>query len=338
MDFWQNTNLVVGARWDTSDARNTDYAAFNFTTGTSANPGRFAADNVTASGNDSGESYSVSLSHKLPYGLRPYATYARSSITLAGSSQQIGNSTILSDTGHIGEAELKEAGIKSSLFNDRLFMAVAYYEQSRFDVTEPDDPSFGAEVSSTITEGWEFEFKYAPMKNLFIGGYATYKEARYVDLPVSANINIDARTLGFMDVLDPVTGEVLYPAEAFLYGGRPALVMPGELASEYGEITGNPDTQYGLNANWQPTSMWGFNMSANWFEETFTSRLRNVELPSVFVLNGGVTFEKGDLNLRLSGFNLLDKRWFRARNGYTTPDVVNPQPDRYWQLTVKYDF
>jgi outer membrane receptor protein involved in Fe transport len=338
MDFFRNTNLVLGARWDTSDARNTDYADFNATTGTSANPGLFTTDDVTARGSDSGDSWSVSLSQKLPFGIRPYATYARSSITLAGSSQQLGNATILSDGGHIGEAELKEAGIKSSLFGDRLFMALAYYEQSRFDVTEPDDPSFGAEVSSSITEGWEWEFKYAPMKDLFIGGYATYKEAQYVDLPVSANINIDARTLGFMDVLDPLTGEVLYPAEAFLYGGRPALIMPGALASEYGTLTGNPDTQYGLNANWQASKTWGFNMSANWFDSTFTSRIRNVELPSVFMLNGGITFAKGDLNMRLSGFNLLDKRWFRARNGYTTPDVVNPQPNRYWQLTVKYDF
>ncbi len=338
MDLFHGTNLTAGARWDTSDGRNTDYAAFNFTTGTSANPGAYQTSDVTASGTDSGASWSVSLSQKLPFGIRPYATYARSSITLAGSSQQLGNATILSKGGFIGEAELKEAGIKTSLFHDRLFMSAAYYEQSRFDVTEPDDPSFGAEVSSTVTKGYEFEFKYAPMKNLFVGGYATYKRAEYVDLPVSANINIDARTLGFVDVLDPVTGAVLYPAEAFLYGGRPALVMPGALASQYGKITGNPDTQFGLNANYEMESGFGFNASANWFESTYTSRLRNIEVPSVFLVTAGLTYTKNDLHLRLSGYNLLDKRWFKARNGYTTPDVVNPQADRSWQLTVKYDF
>ncbi|MEJ0040310.1 MAG: TonB-dependent receptor [Gammaproteobacteria bacterium] len=337
-DFWHGTNLVIGGRWDSVNARNTDYAAFNFTTGTSANPGAYQTGDQTADGRDSGTSWSASLSQKLPFGLHPYVTYARSSITLAGSSQQLANTVIDSKTGFIGEAELKEAGIKSSILHDRLFMTLAYFEQSRFDVTEPDDPSFGAEVSSSITKGWEFEAKFSPMKNLFVAAFATYKEMEYVDLPVSANLNIDARTLGFQDVLDPVTGAVLYPAEAFLYGGRPALVMPGELSSKYGKLTTNPNTQLGLNANYDLPRGVGVNISTNWFSKADTGRLQNVTLPSVFLLNAGATYQTGGLHLRLSGYNLLDKRWFKARTGYTTGDIVNPQPDRSWQLTAKYDF
>ena len=37
---------------------------------------------------------------------------------------------------------------------------------------------------------------------------------------------VDARTLGFQDVLD-AQGNVIYPAEAFLYGGRTRIVLPG---------------------------------------------------------------------------------------------------------------
>lgn len=337
IDIGSKTNLTIGGRYDYASARNTDYAAFNFATGTSDNPGAFATENATARGSDSGTSYSASLSHQLPFGIRPYVTYARSSLTLTGSSQQMGNAQIRADD-IIGQSELKEAGIKWSLFNDRLFLSTAWYEQSRYDVTEPDDPSFGAEVTSAITEGVELEAKWAPTNNMFLSAFAIYQKAHYLDLPVSANINIDARTLGFQDVVDPNTGEVIYPAEAFLYGGRAFLTMPAELAKKYGRLTGNPEHQYGLTGSYSLPFGLGFNVNLNWISETYTSRLRNVELPEAFLVSAGVTYDLGKWNLRLSGYNLTNERWFRARNGYTSPDVMNPQPTRYWTFTARFGF
>jgi iron complex outermembrane receptor protein len=337
IDIATKTNVTIGARYDHASADNTDYAAFNFSTGTSANPGRFNTADVGASGSDSDTSYTISLSHQLPFGIRPYVTYARSSLTLTGSSQQIGNAQITSGD-IIGQAELKEAGVKWSLLDDKLFLSSAVYQQSRYDVTEPDDPSFGAEVTSVITDGVEFEAKWAPAENLFLSGFAIYQKAVYLDLPVSANINIDARTLGFQDVIDPVTGEVVYPAEAFLYGGRAFLIMPGALNSRYGRITGNPEHQYGLTGNYKMKSGLGFNANLNWVSETATSRLQNVVLPEAMLVSAGVTYEAKNWNLRLSGFNLTNERWFRARNGYTSPDVVNPQPTRSWTLTARFNF
>jgi outer membrane receptor protein involved in Fe transport len=337
IDIASKTNLTIGGRYDYANARNTDYAAFNFSTGTSANPGRFTTGNLTASNSDSGMSYSASLSHQLPFGIRPYVTYAQSSLTLTGSSQQIGNAQITSGD-IIGQAELKEAGVKASLFGDKLFLSSAVYQQSRYDVTEPDDPSFGAEVTSVITDGLEFEAKWAPSKDLFVSAFAIYQKAKYLDLPVSANINIDARTLGFQDVVDPVSGDVIYPAEAFLYGGRAFLIMPGALNNKYGRITGNPEHQYGLTGNYKMPGGLGFNVNLNWISETATSRLQNVVLPEALLVNAGVTYEAKNWNLRLSGYNLTNETWFRARNGYTSPDVVNPQPTRYWSLTARFNF
>ena len=337
IDIATKTNLTIGGRYDRASADNTDYAAFNFSTGTSANPGRFNTTDASASGSDSDTSYTVSLSHQLPFGIRPYVTYSRSSLTLTGSSQQIGNAQITAGE-IIGQAELKEAGVKWSLLDDKLFLSSAVYEQSRYDVTEPDDPSFGAEVTSVITEGVEFEAKWAPAENLFLSAFAIYQKANYLDLPVGANINIDARTLGFQDVVDPVTGEVVYPAEAFLYGGRAFLIMPGALSSEYGRITGNPEHQYGMTGNYKSKSGLGFNVNLNWVSETATSRLQNVILPDALLVNAGVTYETKNWSLRLSGFNLGNETWFRARNGYTSPDVVNPQPTRYWSLTARFNF
>jgi iron complex outermembrane receptor protein len=337
IDIATKTNLTIGARYDHASADNTDYAAFVFATGTSANPGRFNTTDASASGSDSDTSYTISLSHQLPFGIRPYVTYARSSLTLTGSSQQIGNAQI--NAGEIiGQAELKEAGVKWSLFDDKLFLSSAVYEQSRYDVNEPDDPSFGAEVTSVVTEGVEAEAKWAPADNLFLSAFAIYQKANYLDLPVGSNINIDARTLGFQDVIDPVTGAVIYPAEAFLYGGRAFLIMPGALSSQYGRISGNPEHQYGMTGNYKMKSGLGFNFNLNWVSETATSRLQSVVLPEALLVSAGVTYETKNWNLRLSGFNLANETWFRARNGYTSPDVVNPQPTRYWTFSARYNF
>ena len=257
--------------------------------------------------------------------------------TSSRSSQQIGNAQIASGD-IIGQAELKEAGVKWSGFGDKLFLSSAVYQQSRYDVTEPDDPSFGAEVTSVITDGLEVEAKWAPSKNLFVSAFGIYQKAKYLDLPVSANINIDARTLGFRDVVDPATGEVIYPAEAFLYGGRAFVIMPGALNNKYGRITGNPEHQYGMTGSYKLHNGLGFNCNLNWISETATSRLQSVILPEALLVSAGVTYENKNWNLRLTGSNLTNETWFRARNGYTSPDVVNPQPTRYWGFTARYNF
>ncbi len=49
--------------------------------------------------------------------------------------------------------------------------------------------------------------------------------------------------LDFLDVLDPVTGEVLYPAEAFFYGGKATVQLPAGQSAFSKRVT-NPDKQY----------------------------------------------------------------------------------------------
>ena len=64
-DIHERTNILLGVRLDGSHARNTEFAGFDPNTGTSANPGAFDASDVSASGWDSGVSWSASLSHSL---------------------------------------------------------------------------------------------------------------------------------------------------------------------------------------------------------------------------------------------------------------------------------
>ncbi len=102
-------------------------------------------------------------------------------------------------------------------------MSTGAYRQTRTDISASDDPTIGAEVSSTVSKGWEAEVKFAPLPDMYVSLYGLRQKTRYL-YNLGGNVLVDARTLGFRDVVDPVTGAVIYPAEAFLYGGRAFLV------------------------------------------------------------------------------------------------------------------
>jgi iron complex outermembrane recepter protein len=148
---------------------------------------------------------------------------------------------------------------------------------------------------------------------------------------------VDARTLGFQDVLD-ADGNVIYPAEAFLYGGRTRVRLPAGLA-EYAKKQGNPDTQFGLSSSFQLNNGLGFTLSGNYFATTCTGRLCTVRLPESYVFNAGVLLDTGRWHFKLDVSNLLDERYFRSRTGDTLGNVLaQAMPDRRWQLTVKTTF
>jgi iron complex outermembrane receptor protein len=335
-DIGARTNLLVGGRIDGSLARNVDYAgSFTANAGTSGNPGSVLAEDSTAKAWDSGASWSTSISYALTRNIRPYLTWARSSIVLDGNNNTLENAVI--EAGHIGTALLKEVGIKASLLDERLFLSAAAYEQSRIEV-DSDDPldTLLAYASATKTEGWTGELKWVPLRNLFLSFYGLHQTTRY-DPNVGSVQLVDARTLGFKDVLD-ANGNVIYPAEAFLYGGRTRVRLPAGMR-EYAKKQGNPDTQLGLSSSFQWNNGLGFTLSGNYFAATCSGRLCTVRLPESYVVNAGVLLDTGRWSFKLDVSNLLDERYFRSRTGDTLGNVLaQAMPDRRWQLTVKATF
>ena len=329
-------NLVLGGRFDRSRARNVNYAGtFDPVAGTSDNPGAYAASNVGASAWDGEASWSGSVSYALTRRIRPYLTVSRSAIVLDGNNNALSNDII--NAGHIGTARLSELGIKASLFEDRLFATVSAYEQARTNV-EVDDPDavLYAYPTATRARGWTGELKWVPTRNLFVSAYATQQVTKY-NPNYQATQLVDARTLGFQDVLDE-NGNVIYPAEAFLYGGRSRLILPAGLP-QYAKKQGNPETQLGFATTYQWNNGLGFSLGANYFSATCTGRLCTVRIPEGVVASAGAFFEAGRWLLKLDVNNLFDETLFRARTG----DVLgNPlaqvMPDRRWQITLKADF
>jgi hypothetical protein len=328
--------MMLGGRYDRSHAENIDYAeSFNPTTGTAANPGAYFGVDMREAAWDGGVSWNVSVSYALTPTIRPYATFAESSVMLDANNNQLTNAVI--EAGHIGSSRLNEIGIKASLFDDRLFMTAAGYEQARADI-DADDPNalLYAYATATKARGVTAEVKWVPSPNAFLSLYGMKQTTTY-DPNVGSPQLVDAKTLGFQDIVDE-QGRVIYPAEAFLYGGRSRIVLPGNV-SAYSKKEGNPDVQLGFSTSYQWHNGFGFTLSGNYFSSTCTGRLCTVRIPQSFLGNAGVFLSTDAWLFKLDYNNILDKRYFRARTGDTLGNpLAQALPDRRWQFTVKTQF
>jgi outer membrane receptor protein involved in Fe transport len=344
IDLFTNWNFIVGGRYDTSDAQATDMPSFNANTGRSPAagvtclapgtgcPGAYLTTQSFAEGTDEGRSWSVSISRQVGDRWRPYMTSAVSSLQLSTSNDTLQVAVVRA--GHIGEAELQEAGIKATFFDEKLQWTSALYRQTRTDVSEPEDPTEGADVSSTEAHGVELEVRWVPTRDLFFSAYVLNQFAEFT-VPSSASISLTARQMGFQDVVDPATGEVLYPAEAFFYGGKANVNLPVRTPG-YLERSGNPETQAGVNMSYTFESGFGLIFGANWFSEVWADRGMTALIPEATVLNAGFTYEKGFWDMRVNGYNVADEHYFRAGGG--NAGIMSVMPGRRWEFTAKRMF
>ncbi len=344
IDLLRKTNVIIGGRWDISEAENKNYAgvwALGGAGTSNTNPLRQITAATQSKGTDDGYSWSTSLSHQLPFNIRPYVTLASSSLALDGSDNRIGDAIIVA--GHIGSAKLKEVGIKSSLLKNTVFITGSAYEQTRIILQSLDeDPAAadalnGAFASSTTTRGAEFEVKWVPTKRFFVTAYALKQKTEFI--PNSGGtMLVDARTLGFEDVVDPATGQVIYPAEAFLYGGRSRVTLPSDIEG-FKYKGGNPEKQAALTAGYTLRNGLGVTFSSNYFSAVNTGRLGIVRLPTSYIYNANVFWSTAKWSVKFDLFNLLDERYFKPRTGDTLGDALaQAMPGRRWQVTVRRNF
>jgi hypothetical protein len=322
-------------------------------------PGSYTSTTALASSAYSSQnatSWTASISHELPWAhMRPYFTAASSSLALDGSNSLFAVGTVAGATPSgasnlvtgadgvrrasggkiIGEAILRELGIKGTLFGGKAQWTLDAFRQTRNDVSSPTDPSVGVEVTSTETKGIEADFKFAATKKLFISTSLVHMTSKYLTGGVASNQEVSGRDLGFQDIVDPVTGAV-YPAEAFLYGGRTALQItdPNNL---YSDVPGLPNWQGAFNVTYQLPHGFGVNAGSQYFSQSWANRIKTVKLPQATLFDLGATYDHGNLHLRVSSFNITDKRYFQS--GQTTnANLLTVMPGRRWQLQLKADF
>ena len=344
IDLFTKWNFMVGGRYDTSDAEATDMPSFNANTGRSPAPGvtclepgtgcpgAYLTTQTYAEGTDDGTSWSFSVSRQVGERWRPYLTSAVSSLQLSTANDTLQVAVVRA--GHIGAAELQEAGVKAGFFEEKLQWTSALYRQTRTDVTDPEDPTEGADVSSTEAHGVEMEVRWVPTRDLFFSAYVLNQFAEFT-VPSSASISLTARQMGYQDVVDPVTGEVIYPAEAFFYGGKANVNLPVNQPG-YRERTGNPETQAGVNMNYSFKNGLGVVFGANWFSEVWADRGMTAMIPAATTYNLGFTFEHELWDLRVNGYNVADEHYFRAGGG--NAGIMSSMPGERWEFTAKRAF
>jgi iron complex outermembrane recepter protein len=357
VNLWQKTNLLLGARTDRVKARVNESASFSPNTGNIGTPtqalinayiagnaclvpggscpGAYLAPTADVTDKDTGQSYSGSLSHELPWGkMRPYVTLARSTITLDGSNNLYARGTVVGGK-IVGEAELQELGIKGELIGGRAQWTLSGFKQDRTDVSNPSDPSISAFATSTTTKGFEGSLNVQATSKLFVGASLTFLEPRYTTgLTTGQTVDVSARDLGFQDIVLP-SGEI-YPAEAFGYGGR-LRVLVADPNNIYDEVPGTPKTQAAMNATYSIGKGVGVLANVQYFSKSWVNRLQTEQLPSSTLLNAGVTWDYKRIHVKGNVYNLTDERQFRAAAG-GNPNMLSVLPDRRYEVSMKIDF
>ena len=331
LTFFEKANLLAGGRVDYLTGETTDKAGtLAVNRGQVGNPaGRYAARDTVADGDDIGGSYSFSLSYDLPFNLRPYVTYAEQSVLFSGSDHTIDRPTMAA--GAFESSELTEAGIKGTFLENKLFATLAFYEQALSNIS---DDVGGSIVNSTRGRGVEMELKWAPTKNYYASLFGVVQKT-FFDPGDGAWVRVHGEALGFQDIVDG-SGNVIYPAEAFTWGGRAEVqVQDGTLT----EHPAYPNNQAGFNTGYTFPFGLGVNLGATYSSAVQSGRYQQIILPSYIVFDGGLSYEFQGWRARFNVFNLTDELYFVGRSGATSGDVLfSVMPPRRMQFTLSKAF
>lgn len=329
--FFEKANLLAGGRVDyiqgeTTDAKGT--LAVN--RGRVGDPtGRYATQDSTADGDDIGGSFSFSLSYDLPWNLRPYVTYAEQSILFSGSDHTIDRATMAA--GAYENSELQEAGIKGSFFENKVFATLSFYEQARSSIN---DEVGGSVINSTRGRGVEMELKWAPNKSFYASLFGVVQKTVF-DPGSGRWVRVHGEALGFQDIVD-ANGNVIYPAEAFTYGGRAEVLIEDGTRLEHPAY---PNNQAGFNTGYMFPFGLGVTLGATYSSAVQSGRYEKIILPSYIVLDGGLSYEYKGWKARFNVFNLTDEIYFIGRSGDSSGDTLfSVMPPRRMQLTLSKAF
>ncbi len=307
--LYENIGVLLGARYDYVDisAETKSPAAFFART-----PGEKVDDTDTA------VSYNVSLSYKTPIGLIPYVTHAEQSTILAGTHDAVQVSNV-SGKSWLGTSTMSEAGVKGKFFNDRLYIALASYEQERKSIN-----SNVAESNEALkTEGSELEIRYLPTDSLSLMASASHLKVYRTDLNGAL-----FTFLGAADVpqLDP----------ASIYGGVLSGVVAVPNTVERGGI---PENVYSFSARYAATDNWSGLMSVTHVDKVMPSPLGGLVLPAYNLVNASLTYETSTFRANFYIGNLLDEQYFRANfPGLYGNLTVLPELPRNYTATLTFKF
>jgi iron complex outermembrane recepter protein len=317
INLFENFNAVLGVRYDYVDAEGQsgdglenagDVEVVCF-----AAVCEFEADDT-----DSGVTWSASVSYTLPGNITPYFTAAEQTTIVSGAAAEIATGNIAGGT-FLGDSELREFGIKTSLLDGRLFAAVAFYEQERIDFNSQNPVS----NQPTESEGFEFEIRYVPFDNLSLIGTYSDSETRVITAS-----GVSFSYIGAVDVpnVDP----------ASIFGA----IIGGNHVVGTDPLRGAlPEKIYSLSASYRWTENITTSLSVTDVDETNPSVLGGIVLPDYTLVNLSAVYSTEKFTAGVYVNNVTDETYFRGNfPSLYGNNAILPEMPRSWKAEVSYKF
>jgi iron complex outermembrane receptor protein len=280
-NFAINEVLFVdtGLRWDYFDAESVD-------------TGQFAGGFAEASGTADEIAYNISLSADLG-NIRPYVSYADSVYLLVDPNGGTLAPANIDNGSYLAEAELIEAGVKVSLFDGRLYAALAYYDQENVRTDQ-----FGAPVGLE-SDGVELEVRWAPTTNFSMTAAATWVDSMqtndaFVRIPLSE--------------VNRQLGTDIQPED--YYGGVAETVISLLGLPLTNEVPGEPDYVYSLYGTYVFDSGFGLTGGVTYVPEVPAGWFDDIILPDYYLANVTFFYAWDNWSASLTVKNLLDEEYF----------------------------
>jgi len=336
LTLWDRLGLLAGARYDYAKATTNENERYNRT-------GPYAQSSVGATlparestGSDDAISTSLSVNYRTPWlGFTPYATVSRASALLSAVNQSLPYANVLSGN-ILGEAELTEAGFKGSAVDSKVYYSIAAYEQTRSSNVEEEGESF---IRSTENRGVEAELRWIPNRNWSFVLSGTWSKVKRIQLTGSRTAWATAEYIGFEDLTDS-SGNVIVPADAFLWGGNALVAIPAT-ATDYHEYGQYPQEVYGAFVGYTSDKGWGVTWNSTYLSSvSASSEIKDLLiLPSSLTHNASLFYDtrkswRFSVNVR----NVTDELYWTPNNGQAGGTLLQTGFDRNYEFTITHRF
>jgi len=315
--FTSGFSAIIGVRYDIIDMEST--SVVDKLLGSPE-----GSPSITASDEDEGVSWNLSLSYDSPIGLIPYITVAEQVTTIAGQGAELPYDSVVGGTA-FSDSELWEIGVKGSFLEDSLYFALDYYEQERLDYSAQNTVT----NNTTHAEGIEAELRWVVNEKLVL-------TAGYTNLEVTnLTAGDEGNQFSFFGA-DDIANYFGITDPSLVYGGNVIGLVP---ISGDAVKAGVPENIYSFTGTYDFGNGLAVNTSIIHADSAYSGFSQSVELPSYTLVNAGIYFDYKAISLSLTGKNLTDEEYYRSN----FPDlfgsqIVLPELPRNYQASINYKF
>ena len=319
---WRRISVLTGARFDVVDLESRQPVEKLLL----ASSNNFCLDAscvvVDAADKVDGVSWTFSLSYHADAGLIPYVTASRQATVIAGQGAEVATASI-ADGEAFDDSTLLEFGVKGSLLGERLYFALAAYEQERTDYSAQQTVTNQA----SRTQGREFEVRWVMTERLLMT--LAYSDIEVVNL----NTLQAGQRFSFIGAED-IPGI----APAALYAGA----LGGSVlrtGNEGARRAGIPEKIWALTGTYDFGGGLAASASVVDVAATNSGFSGSVRLPAYTLVNAGLVVERGNWVASITAKNLTDERYFRANFPNLFGGViVLPELPRHFAARIQYQW